>query len=96
MTVSEMTVTHIASYLRLETGEYDSTFLTAILGAAKSYIIGYTGLDQEDIDDKEEFCIAVYVLCQDMYDNRTMYVGKYTDTNKLVEGILAMHSINYL
>lgn len=96
MTVSEMTVTDIASYLRLETGEYDTTFLTAILDAAKNYIIGYTGLTQTEIDTKAEFCIAVYVLCQDMFDNRTMYVGKYTDTNKVIGSIMDMHCINYL
>jgi hypothetical protein len=47
------------------------------------------------IDAFEDFVIAVYVLCQDMYDNRSMYVDK-TSMNRVVETILGMHSINLL
>jgi hypothetical protein len=47
------------------------------------------------IDAFDDFVIAVYVLCQDMYDNRTMYVDN-ANVNKVVDNILGMHSINLL
>lgn len=47
------------------------------------------------IDAFEEFVIVVYVLCQDMYDNRSLYVDK-TNLNKVVDTILGMHCTNLL
>ena len=47
------------------------------------------------VDAFEDFVIVVYVLCQDMYDNRTLYVDK-SNLNKVVETILGMHCINLL
>lgn len=49
-----------------------------------------TGLDAHD-----DIVIAVYVLCQDMYDTRSYYVDK-SNVNKVVETILNMHCINLL
>jgi hypothetical protein len=46
-------------------------------------------------DKYKDFVIVVYVLVQDMYDNRTLYVDK-NNLNKVVETILGMHSINLL
>lgn len=94
MKVSEITYNDIADYIRLtEVSEEDQTFLTNLLGIAKKFIEGYTGV--EDLDLHEDFVIVVYVLCQDMYDNRTLYVDK-TNLNKVVETILGMHSVNLL
>lgn len=47
------------------------------------------------IDKYEDFVIVVYILCQDMHDNRTLYVDE-KNLNKVVEIILGMHSINLL
>lgn len=47
------------------------------------------------LDAFEEFVIVVYILVQDMYDNRTFYVEK-NNLNKVVDIILGMHSINLL
>lgn len=47
------------------------------------------------LDAYEDFVIVVYVLCQDMYDNRTYYVDK-TNLNRVVEAILGMHCVNLL
>jgi len=43
----------------------------------------------------DDLVIAVYVLVQDMFDNRTLYVDK-TNMNKVVEAILGMHKVNLL
>jgi hypothetical protein len=94
MKVSEITYNDIANYIRLtEVSEEEQTFLTNLLNIAKKFIEGYTGV--KDLDLHEDFVIVVYILCQDMYDNRSLYVDK-TNLNKVVETILGMHSVNLL
>ncbi len=95
MKVSEITISDVAKYLRLEDNEYCENELTTILTTAKQFIKSYTGLTDEQIDDHEDFYIVVMILCQDMYDNRSYYVEK-NNLNKVVETILGMHSINLL
>jgi hypothetical protein len=95
MKVSEITITHIADYLRLEQGEYTDQEIQALIDVAKAYIKSYTGLDDVGIDLHDDFTIVVYILCQDMYDNRTLYVDK-SNLNKVVETILSMYSTNLL
>ncbi len=98
MKVSEITNKELADYLRL-TFEYledeEKQELDVMLNVAKKYIKSYTGLKDEEIDDHEDFVIAVYVLVADMYDTRSMYVDK-SNVNRVVETILAMHSVNLL
>ena len=94
MKVSEITYKDIANYIRLtEVSEEEKAFLTSLINIAKKFIEGYTGV--KNLDEHEDFVIVVYVLCQDMYDNRTLYVDK-TNLNKVVETILGMHSENLL
>ena len=92
--VSEITVQEIADYLRLsEQSEEDTAFLAKCLEIAKSYIKNYTGV--EDLDTQADFVICVYLLCQDMYDNRTIYSDKATP-NKTFETILNLHCRNLI
>jgi hypothetical protein len=92
--VSEITAQDVAEYLRLdEVDESELAMLNTMLGVAKQFIIDYTG--QTDLDKYQTFVDAVYVLCQDMWDNRTMYVDKL-NLNKVVQAILGMHSVNLL
>lgn len=95
MRVSEITVEKVAEYLRLSTGDYTEAEIQTILAAAKAFIRSYTGIDDTAIDTHEDFIIVVYVLCQDMYDNRSMYVDK-NNLNKVVETILGMYCTNLL
>ena len=95
-TVSALTVQDIADYLRLpEVTTADTTLLSTILEAAKSYVYKYTGLSPLQVDTCLDITIAVYVLCQDMYDNRAYYVDS-ANVNKVVEAILGLHSVNLL
>ncbi len=94
MKVSEITYKDIANYIRLtEVSEEEKIFLTSLINIATKFIEGYTGV--KNLDDHEDFVIVVYILCQDMYDNRVLYVDK-TNLNKVVEAILGMHSVNLL
>lgn len=88
--VSEITTTDIAEYIRLdEVSDADQKQLETLLIIAKDYIKNYTALD--DLDEYSDLVIVVYILCQDMWDNRTMYVDK-GNPNKVVQTILEMHT----
>jgi len=98
MKVSEITNKNLVDYLRLTyefLSENEKQEIDTLFNVAKKFIISYTGLSADKIDEHEDFVIVVYVLVQDMYDNRTMYVDK-GNLNKVVETILGMHSINLL
>lgn len=104
MKVSEITTENIITHLRLT--EVDDSLdeeLSTFLEIAINYIENYTGIkrkseenkNQENLDTYSDFVIVVYILCQDMYDNRNMYVdGK--NINNTVKTILDMHTRNNL
>lgn len=92
--VSDITVQNLADYLRLsEITPEDEALLQTLLSISKTFIVKYTG--RENLDDFPDFVIVVYLLVQDMYDNRTMYVDK-GEFNQTVQTILGMHSVNLL
>lgn len=94
--VSDITEKSVADYLRLdEVTESENDTLAMLISIATSFIKSYTGLDDAGVDKYPEFVIVVLILCQDMWDNRTMYVDS-KDLNNTVQSILAMHSINLL
>ncbi len=94
--VSEITALDLATYIRLnEVTMDDNLTLNTLLNIAKSYIESYTGHTTEELDDYKDFVFAVFILVQDMWDNRSLYVDT-TNMNKVVETILGMHSVNLL
>lgn len=98
MKLSEITLETAAAYMRLEPGEYDEALLAVVMHAARAYIAGYTGASAEELDGYEDVSIAFLVLCQDLYDNRTMYPDtRYVaNANRVVSSILDMHARNLL
>lgn len=92
MKISEVTAENVAEFLRLD--EVDS-LLTPMMAAAKQFIIDYTGLSEEEMDEHEDFYTAFMLLVQDMYDNRAMYVEK-GNLNKVLESILFRHRENFV
>lgn len=95
--VSQITASDIADYLRLDsdTATEETNTLNNLLNVAKQSIMGYTGRTEEELDNYSDFVIVVFILCQDMYDNRSLYVDK-DNLNKVVETILGMRSVNLL
>lgn len=94
--VSEVTAADLAEYLRVgEVTESEEGFLSTIIGAAKSYMCKYTGLAAEQLDESQDLVQVLWVLCQDMYDNRALYVDS-ANVNRMVQSILDMHSVNLL
>lgn len=94
--VSDITYSDIASYLRLsDITEDDQNYLTTLINISIDYISKYTGIANDDLDNYTDLMIVVFVLCQSMYDDRTMYVDN-SNLNKVVETILGMHQNNLL
>lgn len=95
-TVSSITAQDVAEYIRLPDASADDlTTLNNMLGVAKNYMCHYTGRTLEELDDYQDFVIVCFVLVQDMWDSRTLYVDS-TNLNYVVESILNMHSTNLL
>ena len=94
--VSDITANDLADYIRIpEVTEDDLTTLNNLLNVALTFIQGYTGHTSAELDNYADFVIVVFILCQDMWDNRTLYVDK-SNLNKVVSTILGMHSVNLL
>lgn len=91
--VSEITAEDVANYIRLD--DYDVSEIETYLNIAKTYTSNYTGIPVAEFDEYADFIIVIYILCQDMYDNRTMYVES-GNINKVVQTILDMHTRNNL
>lgn len=98
MKVSELTVTELEKYLRIDDTENDiiANDLTHMLDAAKSYVKSYTGQDDTYIEEHADITIAVMSVVADMYENKQTELNNQTYKNKTVESILKMHSITYV
>lgn len=94
--ISDITYSDIANYIRLsEVSQNEQNYLTTLINISKDYISNYTGISASDLDNYTDLIIVVFVLCQDMYDTRSLYVDK-SNLNKVVETILGMHERNLL
>ena len=93
MKVSEITEKDVLEYIRQDGGS--AREVEPLLSAALAFVRSYTGLTDEEIDEREDFYIVVLILCQDMYDNRALYPEK-NNLNKVVDTILGMHRKNLL
>lgn len=94
--VSEITPQNCAEYIRLSDATQDDLqTLGTLLTVAKIYVGEYTGRNLAELDDYRDVIIVVLILVQDMWDNRTYYVDT-TNSNKVVESILGLHSVNLL
>ena len=94
--ISEITYTDIADYIRLDDpNESEINTLNTLINISKNFISNYTGRTAQELDNYQDVVIVVLILCQDMWDNRTLYVDK-NNLNKVVETILNMHCTNLL
>lgn len=94
--VSDVTSADLAAFLRVcEVTPYEDGYLSTLIGAAIGYMCKYTGLTAAQLDESQDFVPALLVLCQDMYDNRTLYVDS-ANVNRMVQSTLDMHSVNLL
>lgn len=90
MKISEITDNQIREYCGMSD---DVTILDVYKSSAKSFIIGYTGLTEEEIEEHEDLTIAYCVLINEMSFNRDYTVNRDT-SNPCVSTILSMYSRN--
>lgn len=94
--ISEITINDLVDYLRIpELYDSEIQLLTTIKAAAINYIVGVTALTVEQLDNYPDLTLALYILAQDMYDNRTIYVDK-ANISDTVSTILNMYRTNLL
>lgn len=94
MKISEITKNEIKQYLHVYHDE-DDNMISAILVAAKAFVKGYTGLENDKLDAHEDLSMAVFILASELYDNRVYIVDK-NNVNAAIQAILDMHSVNLL
>lgn len=94
--VSDVTSADLAAFLRVgEVTPHEDGYLSTLIGAATAYMCKYTGLTASQLDESQDFVQVLLVLCQDMYDNRALYVDS-ANANRMVQSTLDMHSVNLL
>ena len=94
MKASELTPDDVVRFARMEDAGTDID-PAALLAAARSFVRGYTGLTDAEIDQYEDITLAVLVLCADLYENRLMSVDK-ANVNSTADAILSMYRVNLL
>lgn len=94
--ISDITSGNLAEYIRIPDPTVDDyTTLNTLLDVAVTYMEQYTGRTSEELDEFNDCVIVAFILVQDMWDNRTMYVDN-TNVNKVVASILGLHQVNLL
>lgn len=90
--LSGVTLDDVKNYIRV-TDNDDDKLITDIMSAATGYMLSYTALTADEIDEFPEMVIALKCLCADMYDVRTAAVSSEKE-NPIVRNILNMHRKN--
>lgn len=96
--MSSVTYLDVVRYIRLDEDELDDKdkdLINKLIIISKNFICKYTGRTTDELDKYEDIVIVVLILCQDMWDNRALYVNS-TNLNKVVESILDLYSVNLL
>lgn len=103
MKISELTVSDVAAYLKIEDADLtdsEPALIEAMLNAAKTYVQNYTGRDSEYLDQFPDVAIAALCLAGDFYTNRDMFTNikgtGVASVNRTVQSILDMHQFNLL
>ena len=98
MRISEVTMKDFTDYLRLDDpSEIEESEIERMKASAVSYMIEYTGLTVDEMDQFEDMTQALFILVADMFDHRNLYIeGKASNVNKSVQTILGLHSVNIL
>lgn len=99
MRIGDVTNEYLCEYLKIgDLSGLDASeviFLEAIKAASLKYILSYTGIPKEELDDYEDLTITYIVLIADMYDQRAMYV-EGSNVNRTIESILSSYRFNLL
>lgn len=95
MNVGMLNLEHIKNYLRIDTDEDDHLIL-ALLNSSKEYILSYTGMQMQELEEKSSLVPAILILVSSLYDNRTLETIGKVSTQKidLVNNMLSLYCKN--
>jgi len=94
MKVSEVTYQDLKEFARVYHDDDDTLFRSILVGC-KAFIKGKTGLTIEQMDQYDDIAIAIQILSNELYDNRT-YTVENDKVNPFVKSILDMYCVNYV
>ena len=94
MTPNQISVNDVKEYLRIYDDEDDAVIGTMLI-AAKAFMVGYTGLSENEIDEYEDLTAALLVLVAELYDTR-LYTVDNDKLNPIAKSILDLHCTNLL
>lgn len=94
MKISEITLDTIKNYINAP--DEDDKNIQMLLDASKHFILGRTGIKEDELDNYEDLTMVVLCLCSDFYDRRQFMIDSNNGVpvNVVVESILNMHSFN--
>lgn len=94
MVISEITIDNLKKYANV-THTQDDDLFGIILDSSKAFLCSYTGLEESELDWHKDLVICMFILSNEMYDNRMITV----DSDKIsfvMQQLLASHSVNLL
>lgn len=95
MKLSELTVEGAVAHTVASSADPDASLFPAYLEAAKSYVLGYTGLTPDAADGKPELTIAALIVFAGLVRDKELTVDG-SAVNPALEGFLGMHCVNLL
>lgn len=94
MTISELTPETVKDWCGISDDDSDDIVGTLLMPAAKAYIIGYTGLSAEQLDEHDDLATAFCVLVNDMFTSREYTISSHRQVSPAVKTILSMYAVN--
>lgn len=103
MTISDLEITNVADYLRVEFDSEDAEQYRAerqaielAMSAALQHMTGYTGRSEEFIKAQDDLGYVYLALCAEIYENRQIRLTQGQYKNELVYQILDKYCVNFL
>lgn len=93
MKINEVTIDFLIEYCNAY--EEDGKILEVFKDASIKYIESYTGITEETINNYDDLTIALLVLVNGMFDNRSIEADK-TNVNIILDSLLSLHSKNLI
>ncbi len=96
MKISEITTEIVKDYCGISDNDSDEIIEKVLMSAAKTFITGYTGLSETEINQHDDLATAFMVLVSDMYTQRDYTLNINRQVNPCVKTILSLYAVNYL
>lgn len=96
MKIGELSTQVIRAHCGISDMSGETTILLEMYkAAATAFVLGYTGISEDKLDEFEDITVACCCIIDDMYNNRSMTVTRET-LNPTARNILDSHSRNLL